>query len=183
MAPDLSAHAPARTRPAGAFVRLGGSGPKNPGLYCHVFLQFVQQPGPRLEIDRLRQHAARHFAAELCTLNRDADARRATLALRHTTHGECTFRLHARLATPGDRSRLPAAELRNQSHGMAALGERCQCVWEVEADPVVPLSACFYFGALLASVALGPLLPDDDSGLFGVRSARLRAEALVASHD
>lgn len=146
-----------------------------------MLLQFVQQPAPRLELVRLSQQATRHFAAQLSTLSQDSASVRVTLTLHHHSHGHHTFHLRARSTTPDDRDRLAPAERRNKSHGMAALGERCQCVWEVEPDPDVPPAARFYFGALLASVALGPLLPDDDSGLYGVRSARLRAEALLAT--
>ncbi|HEU5077058.1 MAG TPA: hypothetical protein VFU02_22865, partial [Polyangiaceae bacterium] len=68
----------------------------------------------------------------------------------------------------------------NQSHGMAGLGERCASVWAVTPAPETSQAACFQFGALLASVALGPWLPPDGSGLYGVRSARVLAEQLAA---
>jgi len=51
-------------------------------------------------------------------------------------------------------------------------------VWEVWPQTSQNLAACYYLGALLASVALGPLLPFDGSGLFGVRSARTLADKL-----
>jgi hypothetical protein len=146
-----------------------------------MFLQFVQQPAPRLELERLLAQAARFFSAELEVLAEDTAARRATLRWKTKPDPETSFELHARLTDAADRVRLAPAELANQSYGMAGLGERCPCVWEVLPAPDAAPAACFQFGALLASVALGPWLPPDDSGLFGVRSARLIAERLRTS--
>ena len=142
-----------------------------------MFLQFVQQPLPQLELGRLAGQATRYFSAKLEVLAQDPDGCRATLRL---TQGDTTasFELHARLATAADRERLGPAELANQSSGMAGLGERCTCVWEVTPARDTSQAACFLFGALLASIALGPWLPPDGSGLYGVRSARVLAEQL-----
>lgn len=142
-----------------------------------MFLQFVQQPAPRLELERLVGQASRYFSAELEIVAQEVSGCRATLRLR-STDGEDTFELHARFANESDRARLQPAELANQSYGMAGLGERCLCVWEVTPAPDTTRAACFQFGALLASIALGPFLPPDGSGLFGVRSARVLAEQL-----
>ena len=61
---------------------------------------------------------------------------------------------------------------------MAALAGRCQFVWWLspgaeESPPLLNLCA------ILASVALGPVLPADESALFGVRGAMERFERLV----
>ena len=145
-----------------------------------MFLQFVQQSTPKLELERLLAQAARFFSAELQVLAEDKASLWATLRWKTALDPETTFALHARLTTAADRARLPSAELANQSYGMAGLGERCACVWEVVPAPDASPAACFQFGALLASVALGPWLPADGCGLFGVRSARLFAERLRA---
>ena len=146
-----------------------------------MFLQFVQQPAPQLEIERLVAQASRYFSAELQVVAHDAATHQATLRFRTTIDGESSFELHARLTDDADRARLAPAELANQSYGMAGLGERCQCVWQVTPAPGTSPAACFQFGALLASVALGPWLPPDGSGLYGVRSARVFAEHLRTS--
>jgi len=143
-----------------------------------MFLQFVQQPAPQLEVERLVAQGSRYFSAELQALSHDATTQRATLRFRTTIDGESSFELHARLADATDRARLAPAELANRSYGMAGLGERCTCVWEVTPAPGTSPAACFQFGALLASVALGPWLPPDGSGLYGVRSARVLAEQM-----
>lgn len=142
-----------------------------------MFLQFVQQPAPRLELERLAGQASRYFSAELQIVAQTAGGGQATVRMR-TAAGEHTFELRARLTDAADRARLGPAELANQSYGMAGLGERCTCVWEVTAAPDTPRAECFQFGALLASIALGPWLPPDGSGLYGVRSARVLAEQL-----
>jgi hypothetical protein len=142
-----------------------------------MFLQFVQQPTPCLELDRLVGQASRYFSAELEVVSQDTNGCQATLRLKQG-NVTASFELHARLADASDRARLQPAELANQSYGMAGLGERCTCVWEVTPAPDTPRAACFQFGALLASIALGPLLPPDGSGLYGVRSARVLAEQL-----
>lgn len=143
-----------------------------------MFLQFVQQPAPRLELERLVGQAARYFSAELVVLSQDSTGCRATLQMK-TRQTTASFELCARSASIADRQRLGPAELANQSYGMAGLGERCASVWEVTPAPEAPRAACFQFGALLASVALGPWLPPDGSGLYGVRSARVLAEQLA----
>jgi hypothetical protein len=89
------------------------------------------------------------------------------------------------------------AEELSRAAGMAALAERCPTVLEVtelatvgqpaRAAPAKPaeghekllLELC----ALLAFVALGPILPPDGSALFGVRGARARAERLRAASE
>lgn len=146
-----------------------------------MFLQFVQQPAPEVLVERLITQAARYFSADLDVVARDPSGCQATLRLKHGGANAATFDLHARLATAADRERLRPAELANQSYGMAGLGERCACVWEVTPAPDTSRAACFQFGALLASVALGPWLPPDGTGLYGVRSARVLAEQLAST--
>jgi len=143
-----------------------------------IFLQFVQQPAPQIEVERLVAQASRYFSAELEIVSRDAATSQATLRFRTALDGESSFELHARVTDDADRARLAPAELANHSYGMAGLGERCVCVWQVTPAAGTSPAACFQFGALLASVALGPWLPPDGSGLYGVRSARVFAEQL-----
>ncbi len=142
-----------------------------------MFLQFVQQNEPRVDLDGLARAAERHFDA---TLSPGAPS---PLGIRvqftSQPYGTAAFTLRARACTESDYARLEPAERANQSHGMAGLGRRCTALWEVLPDPGTPAAACFHFGALLASVALGPLLPPEGDGLYGVRSARLRAEAML----
>lgn len=141
-----------------------------------MFLQFVQQDEPQIDLDGLARGAERHFDAKLSPGAVSPLGVRVQFASQ--PYGTVTFTLRARAATESDYARLEPAERANQSHGMAGLGRRCTSLWEVIPDPGTSSAACFYFGAVLASVALGPLLPPDGAGLYGVRSARVRAEAL-----
>jgi hypothetical protein len=64
---------------------------------------------------------------------------------------------------------------------MAALARRCASVWQVEPQAPESEAATHNLCAIMASVALGPVLPPDDSTLFGVRGAMERVERLVRS--
>ena len=88
------------------------------------------------------------------------------------------FSIGVRRVTTDDLGAASRAEARGNAFGMAALAARCSHVWSVsvveQAPPWLLLECC----ALLASVALGPILPPDEDTLMGVRSARERAEKL-----
>jgi hypothetical protein len=62
---------------------------------------------------------------------------------------------------------------------MASLAERCPTIWDVEPvgedSELARLNLC----GILAAVALGPVLPDDGSTLYGVRGAMERVERLL----
>jgi hypothetical protein len=87
------------------------------------------------------------------------------------------FELTVRPKTSADDDDARLAEERSRAGGMAALARRCGHIWQITPDAESPslLNLC----AILASVALGPVMPDDASALFGVRGAMERVEALV----
>ena len=58
---------------------------------------------------------------------------------------------------------------------MSTLAERCPTVWEVSSVGVDSELARLNLCGILASVALGPVLPDDGATLYGVRGAMERA--------
>ncbi len=68
-----------------------------------------------------------------------------------------------------------AAEQRGKAFGMAQLAERCPWVWQVGCDGELETRLTWLLCAALAAWGLGPVLPPDQSTLFGVRGARLRA--------
>jgi len=144
---------------------------------------FSQQPDLLAALPQLLAHARRFFAAEIHVLaasspdRADLAVAEVTLALesaRYPGHG--TFRVEARRPTEADQAAAQAAELRGRAGGMAQLAARCGAVWELAADGDVTGSAELQLSALLASVALGPVLPTDESTLYGVRGAMERAE-------
>ena len=72
------------------------------------------------------------------------------------------------------------AEARGRAAGMSLLADRCPTIWDVEPSAEDNELARLHLCAILASVALGPVLPDDGSTLFGVRGAMERVQRLLA---
>ncbi|MGC4090760.1 MAG: hypothetical protein QM756_23385 [Polyangiaceae bacterium] len=131
---------------------------------------------PELSPVRLVQAATRFFEASLEVLAQPSDG---VLRLRISSARlgfSADFAVETRPKTPEDQAAAARAELNGRSGGMAALCERCAHVWCVEASDGG--TALYNLCAILASVALGPVLPPDDSALFGVRGAMERVERL-----
>lgn len=124
----------------------------------------------------LVRSASRFFEAELEILAQSPNSLRVRLSsARNAYSGD--FEIAARAKTDDDDRAAELAEQRSRAGGMAALARRCQRVWTLTGavdDPAL-LNLC----AILASVALGPVLTPDESALFGVRGAMERVEAVV----
>src|SRR5690606_29285255 len=145
-------------------------------------------PSARLGAAALPVPARRHLAGELGGLGEappgasaratfDSDRHALRVRWSHPRRGlSAELEVRSRPVTPDDLERARAAEVRGKAAGMAALAARCRFVWEVapteEADERVVLALC----GLLASVALGPVLPPDGATLFGVRGAMERSD-------
>lgn len=149
---------------------------------------FSQQPDLVFALPSLLGHARRFFAAEVEVLAASSPQRaepiEATVLLRLESarySGSGTFRVEARAATAADRDAAAAAEIRGRAGGMAALAARCVAVWSITGESEVRGAAELQLSALLASIALGPVLPADGSTLYGVRGAMERAEKLADS--
>jgi hypothetical protein len=144
---------------------------------------FSQQPDLVAALPQLLAHARRFFAAELEVLSA-SPPERAEPALAHVTlrlesaryPGSGTFSVEGRRPTQADQAAAQAAELRGKAGGMAQLAARCAALWVLTPEGEITGSAELQLSALLASVALGPVLPDDESTLYGVRGAMERAE-------
>jgi len=110
-----------------------------------------------------------------------ADGRESLeILLRSERHGyQGRLSIRTRWTSEHDRVDARDAERRGQAAGMASLADRCPTIWDVE--PVGPdcelaqLNLC----AILAAIALGPVLPDDGSTLYGVRGAMERVDRLL----
>lgn len=131
----------------------------------------------------MKAHAARYFGsafdASLGGPTFGVEPPAGVTLLRCTIRGAtATFAVGVRRVTTEDLAAATRAEARGDAFGMAALAARCSHVWRVEgtgdSEPWLLLEFC----ALLASAALGPILPPDEDTLLGVRSARERAEQL-----
>jgi hypothetical protein len=149
---------------------------------------FSQEPDLVAALPKLLAHARRFFGAEIDVLSASApeqpDLMQAVVSLRFESArypGRGNFRIESRQTTPGDREAAEAAEVRGKAGGMALLAARCPALWLITAEGDVSGSAELQLSALLASVALGPVLPSDESTLYGVRGAMERAERASAS--
>ena len=136
---------------------------------CLVF----SQAGDGVPLPRIAAQAAAHFSG----LGVSAHPTNPVCVLVTSQGVEASVTLSARPATPLDLERARAAEERGRAGGMSDLAARCPTVWVVTFEGEPPPALGLEFCALLASVALGPILPEDGSTLLGVRSARTRAEA------
>jgi hypothetical protein len=144
---------------------------------------FSQLPDLVAALPQLLAHARRFFAAEVEVLGASAPARPdpasgfVQLKLESARYpGSGTFRVASRPATEADRADAERAEVRGRATGMAQLARRCPNVWTIEETGEVSGSAELQLSGLLASVALGPVLPADEATLYGVRGAMERAE-------
>jgi hypothetical protein len=146
-------------------------------------LIFAQAASARVDLVKLLGNARKFFEAELEVLEEtqlDADRSRVRLRLHSNKHGYAgSFVVLSRPAGPDDRFEAQAAEARGQATGMSLLAEKCGFVWELTPDPRVPRAATLNLCGILASVALGPVMPEDRSTLYGVRGSMERLEKLL----
>jgi hypothetical protein len=139
---------------------------------------FTQEATPCLPLPRLLAQARRYFALSVNVDSRsdgDHGGERVRFELEPGAGAHVSVR--ARTTKPDDLGAAARAETRGNAAGMASLAKRCPTLWEVEADAGVHATTLHEFCALLASVALGPVLPPDESTLYGVRGAMERAKA------
>jgi len=149
---------------------------------------FSQQPDLVAALPKLLAHARRFFAIELDVLSASASERPdpadavVSVQLESARYpGRGRFRIESRRTTNADRQAAADAEVRGKAGGMSLLAARCPALWIITPVGDVSGSAELQLSALLASVALGPVLPRDGSTLYGVRGAMERAEASANS--
>jgi hypothetical protein len=145
---------------------------------------FAQRAQLTLDLPELLRTARSYFDATLDIQQRSdpaADGRDCVeVLLRSEEHGyEGRLVIRTRWTSEHDRADARDAEQRGKAAGMASLAERCPTIWDVE--PVGPDSelARLNLCGILAAAALGPVLPDDGSTLYGVRGAMERVERLL----
>jgi hypothetical protein len=141
-----------------------------------TFVVFTQREELRVDVVGLRASAARHFDCDLELEEDSPDSVRGSLA-RRGDGARATFRIRARPRTETDLRRATCAEQAGRAAGMAALAARCPSVWVVEPLDTADAAAVHTLCAVMASTALGPVLPPDDSTLYGVRGALARADS------
>lgn len=157
------------------------------------FRVFAQSPAGQLDPVALVRAATTHFEANLTVLAFAPSGESLLLELASRRFPDAVrFEVTSRAANDDDRAAARRAEQRGNSAGMAELSARCPAVWCVTrvsasddvkrsepGDPALLYAALLNLCGILASVALGPVLPPDESALFGVRGAMTRVEALT----
>ncbi len=146
------------------------------------FTVFSQRPDVRVPLTELLKSARAHFRSNVNVVSEqgvDENGSASSTTLRLLIENERLgvaeeFTIQTRARSPDDLTRAEAAEQAGRAAGMSALAARCPSIWELSADgsEVGTLLAC----AMLASVALGPVMPPDASTLYGVRGAMERAD-------
>ena len=146
---------------------------------------FAQRADLTLDLPELLRATRRYFDATLevqSRAEREPIGERLQLLLRSEKYGyEGVLAVHSRPATPADLADARLAEQRGRAAGMANLAERCPTIWDVSSVGIDSELARLNLCGILASVALGPVLPDDCATLFGVRGAMERVEKLLRS--
>ena len=145
---------------------------------------FAQREQLTLDLPELLKTARRYFDATLDVQARSAlepEGRDSVEVLLHCEKHDYQgrFSIRTRRTSEHDRSDARDAEQRGQAAGMATLAARCPTIWDVEPvgqdSELARLNLC----GILAAMALGPVLPDDGSTLYGVRGAMERVERLL----
>lgn len=157
-----------------------------------VYRVFAQVPSGRLDLALLVQNARRFFEATVEVLAENGLVEGApTLAEPGAPPSaririesarrrfRATFRVVCRPAEASDWDAARRAEQNGRATGMGQLAARCSSVWQVEPEEPNSEPALLNLCALLASIALGPVLPPDESTLFGIRGAMERLERLT----
>ena len=146
---------------------------------------FSQAPSEGIDPALLVRTATRHFEASLEILGAEppptagAGSTLVRLRLVSARRGfEQNFALSCRAATAEDWAAARRAEQNGRSAGMSSLAERCRTIWDVSADSGSSELGVLNLCGILAAAALGPVLPPDESALFGVRGAMERVDAL-----
>jgi hypothetical protein len=139
---------------------------------------FAQKEDGVLPLDALGRSAELHFGLMLSSSPAIAAANTASSCVRLevvSPDATAAFVVWIRPSTPEDVDAALVAEQRGNAAGMGALAARCKALWVVETQAGSPEWLLWECCAVLAFAALGPILPDDHSTLFGVRSARALA--------
>lgn len=145
----------------------------------HVFvtyLVFAQTDDATLPVEQLIVQARAHFDGQLSAAPAAVSA--AILFSYRAQGNSGDFSVTSCPSLAPDVARAREADRIAPSGGLADLAARCKRVWTVEPLNQPAEWLVLDFLALLASVALGPILPSEEHVLLGVRSARERSSTL-----
>jgi hypothetical protein len=143
---------------------------------------FAQRDELAFDLPELLRATRRYFDAtlEVQSLVQSPTGDRVQVLLQCDKHGyDGKLTIASRRTTNEDLLAARAAEARGRAAGMSLLAERCATIWEVSSVGVDSEPARLNLCGILASVALGPVLPDDGTTLYGVRGAMERLAKLL----
>ena len=141
---------------------------------------FAQKEELDIDLPALLNATRRFFDATLDVQARSETGDQVELVLKCDKYDyEGRLRIRARRALEADLADARVAEERGRAAGMAGLAERCHVIWEVESVGTDSELARLNLCGILASVGLGPVLPNDLSTLYGVRGAMERVDRLL----
>ncbi len=155
---------------------------------CHQrvgYVVFAQADSGRIDLAKLVKNARGYFHASVEVLDEELlppgfsppERSRVRLELSNQQRGwSARFTISARPSNRDDHEYANAAEAQGRASGMGLLAERCGYVWEIEPEGDEVEAATLTLCGVLASVGLGPVMPEDRSTLFGVRGAMQRLE-------
>jgi hypothetical protein len=141
---------------------------------------FAQQAELEIDLPALLNATRRFFDATLDVQSRSEAGDQVEVLLRCEKHDyQGRLQIRSRRVLDADLADARVAEERGRAAGMAGLAARCRVIWEVQSlgddSALARLNLC----GILASVGLGPVLPDDLSTLYGVRGSMERVQRLL----
>ena len=141
---------------------------------------FAQRDQLGFDLPELLRATRRYFDATLEVQSSTASGDSVQVLLRSEKYDyEGVLSIRSRKTCADDLAAARAAEERGRAAGMSDLAARCPTIWEVDSVGVDCELARLNLCGILASVALGPVLPDDGSTLYGIRGAMERVEKLL----
>lgn len=154
-----------------------------PPLRWGSYAVFAQRPDARLDVETMKRHAERFFSVKIgITVDKHYDDFPVAVDAAHvvvasedgTVKG--TRLCFARHAEHEDLAAAQAAEEAQGTTGLAQLAQRCPMLWLVVPEGENDRAA-LTIATIFASTLLGPILSPDGTGIFGVRTARMKLES------
>jgi hypothetical protein len=148
---------------------------------AQAFTVFAQQKGARIDLGAWQRNAVQFFQTEIgLSVPKRYEAEWPERDAAHfvvlAPGGRAATRLcYGRPRADDDLRAAEDADTKAGLTGLGTLARRCPMVWLVAVESDADRTALL-LSAILASVALGPILPPDQAELFGVRTARQRLE-------
>jgi hypothetical protein len=144
-----------------------------------TYMVFAQSDVREIPASAIAAQAVRFFQATIDPAESPAPVGSTRLVF-SSDRARATFTIAGRAARPADVAAARREEAKVGAAGLGDLAARCRTVFEVTPESGTEEWLALDFAALVASVALGPILTPEGA-LLGVKSARSRADRLKPS--